>query len=68
MKHKRIVPCAMKGKDGTVYYSCEYFFGIQNSKGDQMISGHILEDESIPECWEEIAQQLYAIKEGWAEL
>lgn len=65
MKHKRIDAWAMKGKEGGVFYSCEQFFGIQDNKGNQLISGHVLEDDSIPEIWEEIAQQLYAMREGW---
>jgi hypothetical protein len=61
-------------KDGLVFYSNEAFFGIQKYKinspefggGPHKFLEQIISGVDPPEeNWEEIAQQLYAMKEGF---
>lgn len=63
-------------KDGFLYYANEVFFGIQHYEINPPELGggilhkfikQIISGVDAPEKnWLEIAQQLYAMKEGWA--
>jgi hypothetical protein len=73
-EYRRVESWAMKGEDGKLYYACESFFGIQLmddcrngiTEGTVFCGTQIISGECDLDCWWEIAQQLYAMKEGWA--
>lgn len=60
-------------KNGKIYYACEQFFGVQYmddcrngiTEGTVYCGAQIISGECDQESWWEIAQQLYAMKEGW---